>query len=267
MNFNRVRAVVAKELLEVRKNRTLLMTIFLPPLLFIVLPLGIIATLGSANTNSQSSADLIARLLEGMPELAGLGEGEIMQVVILRQFLLLFLLMPLLIPLSIAAYSIIGEKETRSLEPLLATPISTLELLLGKSIAAVLPAILTTWLAYALFFAGARFVIASDRVYARLLDPTWLLAMLIVAPLLSLLSVSLAVMISSRVNDARAAQQIGGMIVIPLVALGVGQTVGLVFLNAVTFMVGALLIALIDVAVLYIGTQLFQRETILTRWK
>lgn len=267
MNLDRLSALVGKEMLEIRKNRMLLFTIFFPPLLFVVMPLGIIGGLGTASTGGQSNIDLVARMIQGMPELAGLSEGEIMQVVIMRQFLLFFLLMPLIIPLAIAAYSIIGEKEMRSLEPLLATPVSTLELLLGKSIAAVVPAVLTTWVAYVIFFIGARFVVASDRVYARLLDPMWVLAMLIVAPLLSLLSVSIGVIISSRVNDTRAAQQIGGVIVVPIVALGIAQTAGFVFLNLVTFIVGAFIIALVDLGVLYVGTQLFRRETILTQWK
>ena len=62
--------------------------------------------------------------------------AECMQLFIVSQFLILFMLMPLIIPVSIAAYSIVGEKTTRSLEPLLATPVTTAELLVGKSLAA-----------------------------------------------------------------------------------------------------------------------------------
>ena len=52
-----------------------------------------------------------------------------------------------------------------------------------------------------------------------------------------------------------------------VVALGIAQTAGFVLLNAATFIVGAALIALLDVVVLKAATRLFQRETILTRWK
>lgn len=91
--------------------------------------------------------------------------------------------------------------------------------------------------------------------------------MLVLAPLLSLLAVSLAVIISSRVNDTRAVQQIGGFIVLPIVLIGVAQTTGLILLNAASFTVGALLIAALDAAILRVGVRLFQREKILTQWK
>ena len=47
--------------------------------------------------------------------------------------------MPAYIPLSIATFIIIGEKQARSLEPVLAAPIRTVELLAGKAIAALVP--------------------------------------------------------------------------------------------------------------------------------
>ena len=65
--------------------------------------------------------------------------------------------MPLMVPVTIAAYSIVGEKITRSLEPLLATPVTTTELLLGKGLAAALPGVGTAWACYGIFliFAGS----------------------------------------------------------------------------------------------------------------
>jgi hypothetical protein len=91
--------------------------------------------------------------------------------------------------------------------------------------------------------------------------------MVVLAPLLSLLSVSVAVIISSRVNDTRAVQQIGGFIVMPIVILGIAQTTGLILLNAVTFIIGAAVVAALDALILRVGVPLFQREKILTQWK
>ena len=267
MNFARVQAVLAKELLEIRKNRTLLLTILLPPLIITLLPLGIVVAMGSSGGRNNLNADDIARYLLAFPDLAGFSPGEVIQVIVLRQFLVMYLILPLIIPTSIATASIIGEKVLRSLEPLLATPIRTAELLLAKAIAAVVPAVAATWLAYAIFYVGTHITVQSTRVQDALLNSMWLLAILILAPLLSLLSVSLSVIISSRVNDPRVAQQLAGLVVIPLVLVAVAQTAGFVVLNAAIFSVVTVLIALIDVVVLYIGVQLFERETILTRWK
>ena len=68
------------------------------------------------------------------PIFAGLTPVEAMQSVMASNFMVLFLMMPLMVPVTIAAYSIVGEKVTHSLEPLLATPITTTQLLLGQGI-------------------------------------------------------------------------------------------------------------------------------------
>ena len=267
MNWSRVQTIVGRELLEIRQNRTLLFTIFLPPLLLTLLPLGIFGVLGKEMSSGNfSSGGTFDRLLALAPELASYAPQELAQLIVFQQFLVLYLILPLIIPMTVAAYSIIGEKQARSLEPLLATPIRTGELLLGKAIAAVVPAVLATWLAYVIFFIGATFV-TTPRVLAGLFNPMWLVAMIFLVPLLGLLSVSIAVMISSRVNDTRAAQQIGSKLVIPAVVLGLAQTSGLILLNALTFVIGSAAIAVIDAGVLYAATKIFQREKILTQWK
>ena len=268
MNFSRVRAVIGKELFEIRKSRVLLFTLFLPPLLLAVLPIVVMAaTSGQMAAGSNASADQIARYYGLSPAFSSFSPDELMQWVVLQEFLILYLVMPIVIPITIAAYSIIGEKHSRSLEPLLATPIRTDELLLGKSIAGIIPAVLATWAAYLIFLLGSRLAVTSPQVLAAAFSLMWMVAMLVLVPLLAMLSMSIGVMISSRVNDTRAAQQIGGMLVLPIVALGIAQTAGFVLLNAATFIAGAALIALLDVIVLRAATRLFQRETILMRWK
>ncbi len=74
--------------------------------------------------------------------------GDCFQVFLVSQFMLLFMIIPLAIPVTISAYSIVGEKTTRSLEPLLATPITTAELLIGKSLASLIPAVVATYGAF-----------------------------------------------------------------------------------------------------------------------
>jgi ABC-2 type transport system permease protein len=267
MNGTRLMTIISRELLEIRKNRLLIFTIFLPPLLLAFLPIGLFAVMGGEMSNTNMSADQIARYYNLSPAFQSFSANELMQLIVFQQFLALYLAMPLIIPMTVAAFSIIGEKQARSLEPLLATPITTGELLLGKSIAAVVPAVLATWLAYAIFIGSARVLALSDRVFAGLLNPMWIVAMLVLTPLLALLSVSVGVMISARVNDTRVAQQIGGMLVIPAVVLGLAQTAGFILLNVFTFLAGSAIVALLDAGVLYFATKIFQREKILTQWK
>jgi ABC-2 type transport system permease protein len=181
--------------------------------------------------------------------------------------MVLFLMMPLIIPINIAAYSIVGEKTTHSLEPLLATPITTTELLVGKNLAAVLPAVVATLGGYAIFIVGAGLIVQSPQVLGRLLDPLWLLAIIVVGPLLAVLSVNFSLMVSSRVNEPRVAEQVSAIIILPVLLLFMGQVFGLFMLNRMLILVIAGIALLVDAAMLFLAVRLFQRETILTRWK
>ena len=187
-------------------------------------------------------------------------------IMMVTQFLFLFLIVPASIPVTIASYSIVGEKEAKSLEPLLATPIRTWELLLAKSLAATIPGVVISWLIFGLFVLGVR-LIASPAVFAVVTNPVWLIANLVVGPLLAALSVLLGVIASSRMNDPRAVQQLVAFLVVPIVLIGVGQSIGLFLVNASMISLGALLVLAIDAGLLALAVRLFQRETILTRWR
>jgi ABC-2 type transport system permease protein len=177
------------------------------------------------------------------------------------------MLMPLAIPVTIASYSIVGEKTTRTLEPVLATPVTTLELLTGKALAAAIPGVGVTWIGFVVFAFGARLIATSPVVVARLTDPLWLMAIFIVGPLLAIASVSVAVMVSSRTNDPRVAEQLSMLVILPLLAVFFAQIAGLFFINETLILWMAVALVLIDAGLLAFATQLFQRETILTRWK
>jgi ABC-2 type transport system permease protein len=172
-----------------------------------------------------------------------------------------------MVPVTIAAYSIVGEKVSRSLEPLLATPISTTRLLVAKGLAAAIPGIVMAWICYALFLIFARFLSASDRVFAFFVDPMWLIAMFVLSPLLTIMAVNVGIIVSSRTSDPRSAEQLGSLVVLPLLVLLFGPMVGLIMLNSTTFWISSVVVALIDIGLMYLGVALFQRETILTRWK
>jgi ABC-2 type transport system permease protein len=263
--MDKIWVIVRKEWLEVFKNRLVLFTVAFLPLMLTALPLIILGTMrSSGGLSAASTSDMpasFARLC------AGLQGNECDEYFFVSMFMLLFMLMPLAIPVTIASYSIVGEKTTRTLEPLLATPIRTSELLAGKGLAAVLPAIGATWGAFLIFAIGARLLAVSPAVAARLIDPLWLLAVLVVGPLLAVAAVSAAVMVSSRVSDPRVAEQLSMLVILPVLGLIFGQMTGLVLINEtlILWLAGALV--LVDVALGAVAVQLFQRENILTRWR
>ena len=212
---------------------------------------------------------IVHRLVELGAEIQFVSELQhtLEDVYLVSQFISVFLTMPVVIPVMIASYSIVGEKRTRTLEPLLATPITTLELLSGKALAATIPALAASWLSYVAFALGTRLLTASPPIVSKLLAPSWLLAIFGVGPLLSIAGVSIAVMISSRANDPRVAEQLSTLVVLPLLVLFVAQTSGLVALGDTLIVWIAIALIVIDSGLLYFATRLFQRETVLTRWK
>lgn len=257
--------IMKKEWLEIRKNKLILSVVVLLPLIMVVIPIVMLAIMGNVPV-SQSDYEEMAAMLRN-PIFAGLTPEEGLQSAMASNFLVLFLMMPLMVPVTIAAYSIVGEKVTRSLEPLLATPVSTAQLLLGKGLAAALPGVLTAWLSYAIFLVFARIFAVSDRVFEIFTNPMWLIAQLVLAPLLTLLAVNIGIIVSSRTSDPRAAEQLGGLVILPLMVLFIGPMAGFIQLNALTFWITSGIALALGLITLYLAVQLFQRETILTRWK
>jgi ABC-2 type transport system permease protein len=167
--------------------------------------------------------------------------------------------------MAIATQSVIGEKVARSLEPQLATPLEVSELLAGKTLAAALPAVTATWLVY-VGYGLINGAIADPRLTRFVFSDVWLVAMGTLVPLICVFSVLLGIVVSSRVNDPRTAQQIGGFVVIPIIAVAVAQFFG----GEPTFTltqvwIGNLLVAALIGVALAIGSWAFDRETILTR--
>jgi len=262
--MNKIKTILKKEWAEVFKNRMVLFSVLFMPLLFTALPLIFLYTTRDVGM-SEGSAELPAQFTRiCSPELSS---SACFQVFMAYQMMLLFMMMPLIIPVNIAAYSIVGEKTTRSLEPLLATPITTLELVAGKNLAASIPAVLATWIGFTIYLVGAWLIVRNPAVMKALADPMWLLAVIVVGPLLAILSTNFSIMISSRVNDPRVAEQLSAVVVLPLLAVFFGQFAGLFFLNSLIILWTAIVLLLIDGGMLSLAIRLFERENILTRWK
>ena len=263
--MDKIKTIVRKEWSEVFKNRMVLFTVAFLPLLLTAIPLGIIY----AASSSGDVTDLTGDIPGGVdafcpPEFSG---GECFQVFIVSQFMIMFMIIPLAIPSSISAYSIVGEKVNRSLEPLLATPITTAQLLVGKSLAAIIPALAATWSGFAIFIIGSWIMITNPTVVGHFLDGRWLVAIFVIGPLMALSAVSFSIIVSSRVNDPRVAEQVSMIIILPVLAAFFGQMAGLIVLNFNFMLVSAVVLALVDLVLVYLSVRLFQRETIITRWK
>ena len=266
MNGAKILAIVEKEVADARKNKMIVISMALLPILLVAMVLGtayfmlyIEGEMGEAKMDEDDLSIIPAELQDMDPMHAFL-------MLMNDQYLFYFSLIPMMMPVYIAAYSIVGEKETKSLEPLLATPISVWELLVGKSIAAVVPSVVLTWFSFIVLVIGGYFIM-PELVFLALIRPVWIVGMALLSPLLALLSVFSGVIVSSRMNDPRAAQQVTGIFVVPIVALSIVVLAGKIFLSVAMVVMAAAVTLALDCLALYFAIKLFQRETILTRWK
>jgi ABC-2 type transport system permease protein len=263
--MEKIKTIISKEWSEVFKNRMVLFTVAFLPLIVTAIPLGIIYFTSTSGDLAGMSSDVPGEFNAFCP--AEFSGGECFQVFIVSQFMIMFMIIPLAIPSSISAYSIVGEKVNRSLEPLLATPITTTQLLVGKSLAAILPALAATWIGFGIFITGTWLIITNPTLLGQFLDLRWILAIFVIGPLMALTAVAFSIIVSSRVNDPRVAEQISMIIILPVLAAFFGQMAGIITLNISFMIASAAVFILVDLVLIYLAIRLFQRETIITRWK
>ena len=266
MTASRIRALVAKEFLDLARNRMVLLPVVLVTIVTLMTAFGIAIVLPMLTGHPLSDDTELSRLSAVTGVHDELSPDGRIQVFFFEQFLMLFLVIPVTGAMALASHSVVGEKQARTLEPLLATPITTFELLVAKVIGALLPTLAITAAGLAIYVAGIV-AFADDGVLRAMVSARTAALVLLVAPAAALVSLQSAILISSRVNDARTAQQFGVMIIIPLSALLVAQFMGTMWLSAATLaLIGLglfgvwLLLTLVSIAV-------FERESILIRWR
>ncbi|HET9017207.1 MAG TPA: ABC transporter permease subunit [Thermomicrobiaceae bacterium] len=187
LSRQRVGAIVRKELREFRRSRSIVPSMAVLPLLFVVVV-----------------------LLEATSQPAS---------VLRHNPLLLYLLgVPVLLPVVLAGYTVASERQQGTLEPVLTTPIRGDELLLGKTLAVLLPTLALSYAWYAVVAVGVA-LLARPGVPAALFRLPDVVALLLFTPLLAGWSIWIGIAISTRLNDARAAQQLGSLASLPAIAV------------------------------------------------
>ena len=180
----------------------------------------------------------------------------------------LFVILATVLPSTIAAYSIVGEKIEKTLEPLLATPTTDGEILLGKGIAVFIPPILSAWLGASIFMAATDYILLNAGL-GYYYFPNWNagVMLLLLAPLAGILSIEIAVIASSRVSDVRGANQIAGLLFIPFVLVFAAGVQGLFAFTIGNLLVFSAAVLVIDAVLYFLSKSIFNREEILTKWK
>jgi len=270
MNLTRIRALVAKELREFRANPSVIVPVLIVVVISTILPIVIVVvipkTTGQSLASDRGMQQVVERAVALMPALARLTPQAAAEAFFFQQFLFVFLIAPVVGAVSLAAYSVVGEKQGRTLEPLLTTPVSTAELLVSKALASFMPALVLEAAGLVAYLALVA-VIGSPGVLDVLLTGRTLLLVGVLGPFAALAALQATIAISSRVNDPRSAQQISVFLVMPLIVMFVGQIAGAFVVTTGVLALGTVAIAAAWILLVLLSVALFDRETILTRWK
>jgi len=234
--------IAAKDFKTLRKKKNILYTLFVIPFLIAVLIPAVIGYVAH-----KSPAEL---------------------VVFLPAFLFFYVILAAYLATPIASYTIVGEKVEKSLEPLLATPTTDSEILLGKGISAFLPPLAAVLGGSALFMLLMDLTTKDKLGYYYFPDWNSAIVILLLLPLALLMSVQVNVIVSSRVAYVRTGQQLGALAVIPFMGVYLAGELNLINLGeASNLLIIAAALLVVDVLLFFVSRATFRREEILTRWK
>ena len=239
LDAGRIRAVVRKELRDYRRRRAIVVTMFILPLVFLIEPVVTIFLLKASKSGPALDKSLTLPLLY-------------------------LLLTPVVTPSTLAAYSVAGEREQGTLEPLLTTPISREEFILGKAAAVMIPTLALSYTVFGLFLAAVRLFAHPVVASAVFHDGPVLLALFLFAPLVAGWGIVVGMAMSVRANEVRVAQQLGMLASLPIVGVVLLLVVGVIhptFPVALEFAAGLLAI---DALALRIVSSMFDRERLVT---
>jgi ABC-2 type transport system permease protein len=263
---SRIRALLRKELIEISRHKASLLPIALVGLYCLALAFGL-TILIPAFTGEKLSADPdFVRLSDAIVGYRGLSADARVQAYFFQQFLLVFLLVPISVAMTAAAHAVVGEKEARTLEPLLATPLTTTELLMAKVLGALLPAFVVG-VPGLLIYLGAIGLFAEPGVLATMI--TWRSAATVglLAPGLSLIALQLTVLFATRVQDEDTARQLAIVGVLPFGGLIVAQFTGHLWLSAGALAACGTGLIGVWLLLLALSVAAVDRDAVLTRWR
>jgi ABC-type Na+ efflux pump permease subunit len=272
MKIENLWTIARKDLMEVQQNRFAWgPAIIVPMVFFVILPIAVLVlpTLPFFKQQAFQSNVSIEQMLSVLPQeikglIAGKTTDQIFPFLFLGYFFApMFLIMPLMLSSIIAAESFAGERERKTLEGLLYTPTSDIELFFGKVLAALIPAVLVSWLSFAVYSIIVN--ILGFPLMGEVWFPlnSWWPLIFWITPAISIMGISVTVLISSRVNTFMEAYQSGASLVILVLGLVIGQATGVLYLSVPIGMLLGLFFFIIDAILILFCMKTFKRSTLI----
>jgi len=239
LDATRIRAVVRKELRDYRRKRAIVVTMAVLPILFLIEPVVTIFVAPPTAAGGSLSKDLVLPILY-------------------------LLLIPTVMPSTLAAYTVAGEREQGTLEPLLTTPIRQQEFIVGKAAAVLIPTVAAAYVVFGLFLAAVALFAHPVVATAFFHQGPVLLALFLLAPLLSTWAIVVGMAISVRASEVRVAQQLATLASFPPVVVILLLAVGVLHPTFALALEFAAVLLVIDLVALRLISGMFDRERLVT---
>lgn len=246
MNWRRISAIAKKDLKEVTASKQVTVPMAIVPIVMCVILPAVILLVGlNVGIEAMGNMGFLTKLIARYPVPAVFsGTLDRMLYVFLNYtFLPFFMIIPVLVSSIIAANSVVGEKERGTLETLLYTPVTNRELVVAKLLSSFVPAIIVTAAGFVGYFLVSNGIFWACRGMLIIRSVIWIPALLLLAPAVSLLGLSAALLVSMKAKTYMEAQQMSALVVVPFVVLLYAQVGGL-------FVLGPLVVVALGIAAL-----------------
>ena len=235
LSMVRVGAIVRKELRELRRNRSIVLTMAVIPLVFVLNPMIQIFALPASASGELSHTHVLLYMLG----------------------------IPAVVPAVVAAYAVVGERQQGSLEPVLMTPIHREEFLLAKALAALVPALAISYAVYGVVLVAIE-LFAKPSVAGALVTGPDLLAQVLFTPLLAGWSIWVGIAVSNRASEVRTAQQLGTFASVPSAIIVVLVAYDVIHATVALAVGGLALLIILNGIGWWVTSAMFDRERLIT---
>lgn len=259
-------AIATKDLKESAANAQVLAAAIIVPIIFVVVyPVGMlvgIRYMSSADVNSffeKIPPDVLPTIVAGLS-----AQGKAAYVATVFLFSAFFLIIPATMATILAANSFAGEKERHTIEGMLYTPATDTELVVGKILGAVIPAVVFSWVCFVVYAVIVNVLgtpIVGHRYFPTL---NWWVLMVLVVPAVAVFVTACVVWVSARVATYQAANSIAGLVVLPVILLVLGQVTGVMLAGPGVFAVLGVVLALADIVLMWWIVRTFDRERVVS---
>jgi ABC-type Na+ efflux pump permease subunit len=259
---NITKAIIAKDIKEIFSSKQIYIPMIIVPIIFTIVIPTVLIIGAKYNVNTINGMDMMVKNLSSI--LGNLTPSQqIIYIALNYMFPPLFLIIPLMCSSIIGASSIVGEKERKTLETILYTPIDIKDLIFSKVIAIFIPSYTITIISFILF--GIVMNIGGITYFDKLIFPnlSWIILLLWICPGITFLGLLLIVITSAKASNFQEAQQMSGLIVVPIVFLVVGQASGLFLLNNLILIMAGIIVLIVDIILFDKITKSFDIEKLL----